>query len=183
MRYDPHVVSGAIQIQSRNHDDDGRHGDGDAGVSDPAFGEGSQKSGRQGACKGCDRWWTGCQIHKLQPEGVGDGTDDACQGCQLIRTVEHDRESEYAAEACCQTKQEHRSAGEAKGQKIRWLQVKNKRHAPGHQRWTDNDDQRVGETFQSRTHIQFRQVDAACNERKSGNNKQHGADISRLMCG
>ena len=54
-------------------------------------------------------------------------------------------------------------------------------HYPGGKRGDQDNDHGVGQTFQTGTHIQFCQVDPACDERESGDDKEHGADVACLM--
>ena len=59
--------------------------------------------------------------------------------------------------------------------------MEEKRHDPCGNRCDKDDDDRISKPFQTGTHIQLGKVDAACNKWKSGDDKQHGTDITGLV--
>ena len=83
------VIDAAVHVQTRNHDDNGRNGDGDARLSDffvdyrgsLAGGQSAQKCGQTNRESG--------KVHQLQAECICGHTDAGSGQSGLIRTVEH----------------------------------------------------------------------------------------------
>ena len=169
---DPHVVSGAIQIQSRNHDDDGRHGDGDAG------------SIRSGLWRGKPEVRPSRRLQRLRDGGQDARSTSSSRRVLamapmmparvaslygLLNMIENPKTPQKLAS---QTKQEHplRIVHRSKGKRIRsGFRPSSMRHDPRPPCCSDcDDDQRVRRDVPVPERISsFARSIAACDERKS----------------
>ena len=103
LRHNPEIINRTVQVKSRNHDHDRRHGKRDSWISITLFNKRSKQSGSQSPdkCGGGRRHM--CEINKFKPECIGNGTNKCSRCRHRMRTVEHDRETEYSAKACNHT--------------------------------------------------------------------------------
>ena len=59
--------------------------------------------------------------------------------------------------------------------------MKKQCHQPGRDSSHHYNNNGVGQSFQTGTHIQLGKVDSACDKRKARNDKQHGTDVPGFM--
>ena len=118
---------------------------------------------------------------QLETERIGDSADGSSAESEVSGTVEHQGKSEHAAEACQQAEHDFFRQRQRKCRKLHRLQMQKQRHDPCRNGGDQNDENCIGEPFQSGPHIELGKVDAACDKWKSGNDEKHGTDISGFM--
>lgn len=120
-------------------------------------------------------------VGKLQAERVGHGANAAGNGGHFSGAVKHNGESVDPEEAEDHAQQEFGGNAETLRLEFIGLEADDHGHEPSGKGGHNNNHEGVAEALQAGTHIHFCHVDAAGDEGKPGNDKQHGADVTGFM--